>query len=95
MAAPDLAPRGTLGGIIAVWVVAALIGIAIGVFVPAGLKPEWAGLGMAGCLVLSFVVQLAYGRTERFIQRVAVSTLGSLAVLGLISAGFALASLLP
>jgi uncharacterized membrane protein YccC len=93
MSAPDLAPRGTFGGIIAVWVVAAVIGIAVGVFIPEPWQPAWAALGMAACLVLSFVVQLAYGRTERFIQRIGASCLGSLLVLGLISGGFAIAGL--
>ena len=95
MSAPDLAPRGTFGGIIAVWVVAALAGVAVGVFVPAQFKPEWMALALAGCLILSFVVQLAYGSTERFIQRVAASAVGSLLVLGIISAVFGFAALLP
>ncbi|HKT57967.1 MAG TPA: hypothetical protein VJR25_14485 [Microbacterium sp.] len=95
MSVPDLAPRGTFGGIIAVWVIAAVIGIAVGMFVPMDWRPEWVGLGMAGCLTLSFAVQLAFGQTERFIQRVAASALGSLVVLGLIAAGFGLAALLP
>lgn len=94
MSAPDLAPRGTFGGVVAVWAVAALIGIAIGMFAPADWMPEWVGLGLAGCLVLSFAVQLAFGHTERFIQRVAASALGALVVLGLLSAGFGLAALL-
>lgn len=79
----------------AVWVAAALIGVAIGIFTPMGQRAEWILLGLAGCLVLSFGVQLWVGQPRRFIARVAASMLGSLAVLGVISAGFGLAALVP
>jgi len=94
MSTPDLAPRGTFGGVIAVWVVAAVMGIAIGVFVPLTWQAAWMVVGMAGCLVLSFVVQLWYGRPLRFTQRVAAGALGALLILGLTSTVFALAALL-
>lgn len=95
MATPELAPRGTIGGIVAVWIVAALAGVVIGVFVAADWRAAWLILALAGCLILSFALQLAYGRSQRFIQRVAAGVLGALLVLGVISAGFGLASLVP
>lgn len=95
MATPELAPRGTIGGIVAVWIVAAVAGIGIGIFVPADWQASWLILALAGCLILSFGLQLWYGRSQRFIQRVAAGVLGSLLVLGVISAGFGLASLVP
>lgn len=77
------------------WVVAALMGIAIGLFVPAEWRAAWLVVGLGASLVLSFSVQLAYGRSQGFIERVAISILGSLLVMGVISLGFGLASLVP
>jgi CDP-diglyceride synthetase len=95
MPVPELAPRRTVGGVIAVWVVAAVAGVAIGVFVPAEWRAAWLIVGLGGCIVLSFFVQLAYGRSQQFVERVAASVLGALVVLGVISAGFGLAGILP
>lgn len=91
--APELVPRRTIGGIIAVWIVAALVGIAIAVFVPLGWRAQWLAVGLAGCLIASFLVQLAYGRSQGFTQRVGASVLGAFVVLGMMSLGFGLASL--
>ncbi|MBU4465744.1 MAG: hypothetical protein KKH75_07850 [Actinobacteria bacterium] len=95
MSVPELAPRRTIGGVVSIWAVAAVAGIIVGLFVPAGWRAEWLTLALAGCLVLSFAVQLWYGRSQGFIQRVAASTLGALLVLGVISVGFGIAALLP
>ncbi|MFG6504418.1 hypothetical protein [Microbacterium sp. P05] len=95
MAVPELVPRRTVGGVIAVWVVAALLGIAIAVFVPGDGQAQWLIVGLGGCIVLSFIVQLGYGRSQQFVERVAASVLGSLVVLGVISAGIGLAAILP
>ncbi|MRH29416.1 hypothetical protein GH740_08810 [Microbacterium sp. SYP-A9085] len=94
MSTPELAPRGTFAGVVAVWVVAALIGIAIAVFTPVDQRAVWMGAGLAGCIVLSFAVQLGYGRPRRFTSRVAAGMCGSLLVLGVISAGIGLAALI-
>lgn len=95
MPAPELAPRRTIGGVIAVWVVAALAGIAIGVFVPEEWRGAWVAVALGGCVVLSFAVQLAYGRSVQFIERMAASSLGAMLVMGVISAGFGLAAIVP
>jgi CDP-diglyceride synthetase len=95
MPAPELAPRRTVGGIVAVWVVAAVAGVAIGVLVPEDWRAAWLLVALGGCLVLSFAVQLWYGRSQQFIERVAASVLGALVVLGVISAGFGLAAIIP
>lgn len=95
MTAPELAPRGTFGGVVAVWITAALVAIAIGVFVPSNLRAAWLVVGLGCCLVLAFAIQLFYGRSKGFIDRVAGSLLGALLVMGLISAGFGLAALIP
>lgn len=95
VATPELAPRRTVGGIVAVWIVAALLGVAIGVFVPEEWRAAWLVVGLGGCLILSFGVQLAYGRSQGFTERVAAGILGSVLVLGVISAGFGLAAIVP
>lgn len=77
------------------WVVAALIGVAVGAFVPEELRAQWLTVGLGGCLILAFAVQLATGRSQGFIQRVALSILGALLAMGVISLGFALASIVP
>lgn len=95
MSAPELAPRGTFGSVVAVWVVGALAAIAIGVFVPTDWRAAWLTVGLGGCLILAFVIQLVHGRSKGFIDRVAGSILGALLAMGLISAGFGLAVLIP
>ncbi|MDU0367598.1 hypothetical protein AB0O16_09150 [Microbacterium sp. NPDC089180] len=93
MSTPDLAPRRTFGGIVAIWVLAALAGVAIGLFVPAEWRAQWISVALGGCIIAAFAVQLWYGRSQAFIQRMALSSLGALVVLGVITAGFALAEL--
>jgi hypothetical protein len=95
VALPELAPRRTFGGVIAVWIVAAVIGVAIGVFVNADARAAWLAVGLGGCLILSFAIQLWSGRSQGFTQRVAASILGALVVLGIISLGFGLATIVP
>lgn len=95
VAVPELVPRRTIGGIIAVWVVAALVGVAVGVFSGPEARVVWLIIALALCLVLSFAVQLWYGRSQGFTERVAASVLGSMLVLGLISLGFGLATIVP
>ena len=95
MPAPELVPRRTIGGVISVWVVAAVAGVVIGVFVPAEWRAQWLTIALGASLVMAFVVQLAYGRSQQFVERVAASVLGALVVLGVISAGFGIAAILP
>lgn len=95
MPAPQLAPRRTLGGVVAVWVVAGLAGLGIGIFVSEEWRAAWLGVALGGCIILGFAVQLAYGRSQQFIERVAASVIGALVVMGVISACFGLAGILP
>lgn len=95
MTTPRLAPRRSVGGIVSVWVVAALAGIAIGIFAPPEWRAPWMAVALGGSLVLAFVVQMASGRSHRFIERVALSVLGALLVLGVESIGFAVVALFP
>jgi hypothetical protein len=95
VATPELAPRRTFGGVVAVWVIAALIGVSIGIFAPEEWRAAWLTVGLGGCLVLAFAVQLWFGRSQGFTERVAASVLGSLLVMGVISLGFGLAAIIP
>jgi hypothetical protein len=95
VAVPELAPRRSLGGIIAVLVFAALVGIAIGIFTPVEWRAAWLAVGLGACVVVAFGIQLWSGRSQAFTQRVAASVLGALVVMGLISLGFGLAAIVP
>ena len=89
----ELAPRRTLGGIIAVWVVAAIVGVLVGLFAGDDWRAQWLAVGMGGCLILAFVIQLWSGRSQGFTERVAASAVGALVVMGVISLGFGLAAI--
>lgn len=95
MSRPELAPRRTLGGVVAAWVASAVAGVAIVIFVPEQWLAPWLTVAFGGSIVLAFAIQLSYGRSQQFIERIAASALGSMLVLGLISAGFALAAIVP
>ena len=55
----------------------------------------WLLVGLGGCLILAFAIQLGYGRSQGFTERVAASVLGALVVMGIISLGFGLAAIVP
>ncbi len=93
MTIPGLAPRAGLGGIVAVWAAAAVIAVAIGLAAPSEWRAAWMPVGLAGCLILAFTIQLLGGHAEGFIRRVAASVLGAMLVMGLIGLGLGLASL--
>lgn len=95
MSAPELAPRSTVGGIVAVWIAALAAGVCIAFFAPSETVWAWFGLALAGCLLLAFAVQLSYGRSVGFIQRVGASVLGALLVLGLVSIVVGVVAILP
>lgn len=93
MSDPALAPRNALGGMVVVWVVGALAALAVGILVPQESLAQWLIIAFGGCLLLSFVIQLAYGVAQGFIVRVAGSTVGALLVMGIVSAIFGLFAL--
>jgi hypothetical protein len=95
VALPELAPRRTFGGVVAVWVLAAVIAIVIGIFATPDWRAAWLGVGLGGCLIVAFATQLWSGRSQGFTERVAASVLGAALVMGVISLGFGLASLVP
>lgn len=93
MTEPALAPRNAFVGVLVVWGVALAAAIAVGVFVPEEWRVPWLIVAFGGVVLLSFAVQLWYGRTEGFILRVGGGALGALLVMGVISVGFGLAAL--
>ncbi|APF35559.1 hypothetical protein CBF90_05990 [Microbacterium sp. AISO3] len=93
MTTPDLAPPRTVAGVVAVWIAAAVAAVLVGILAPVDQRAVWMPIALGGCLILAFVVQLASGRVRGFIERVAVSVLGALFVMGFIGIGFGLSSL--
>lgn len=93
MTVTDLAPRRTFVGVIAVWVFAAVVALAVGLIAPSDWRAAWMAVGLGVCILASFIVHLWFGRSQGFIERVAASILGSLLVMGLIGVGFGLATL--
>ncbi|GAA3035947.1 hypothetical protein [Microbacterium dextranolyticum] len=93
MTIPGLAPRGGLGGIVAVWAAGGVIAVAIGLAAPTDWRAAWMAVGLAACILLAFVVQLVSGHADGFIRRVAASSLGAMVVMGLIGLGLGLATL--
>lgn len=95
MTDPALAPRNASVGVFVVWAAAFVAAVAIGIFVPEEWRLPWMLVGFGGVVLLSFALQLWYGRTQGFIVRVAGSVTGALLLMGLISVGFGLAALIP
>lgn len=93
MTEPALAPRNAFVGVLVVWGVAFAAAIAVGLFVPEDWRVPWLIVAFGGVVLLSFAVQLWYGRTQGFILRVAGGALGALLVMGVVSVGFGLAAL--
>ncbi|BDZ37509.1 hypothetical protein [Microbacterium suwonense] len=93
MSEPALAPRNAFHGVIAVWIVSLVAGLTLGIVLPEQDRVTWLMIAFGGIVLLSFAVQLAYGRARGFIVRVAASTVGALVVMGLISAVFGLSAL--
>ncbi len=94
MTPPELVPRRPIGGIVGVWIATMLAGLGIVIFVPLEWQIPWITVTLGLSLIAAFVVQLAYGRPQRFIQRVALTVVGSLLILGGISALAALVLLM-
>lgn len=92
---PELAPGSTFGAIVSVWVLGAVVGVVIGVVVPPEWRMAWMAVGLGGCIVVAFAVQLWVGRSKGFIDRVALSIAGVTVVIGLVSAVFGLIALIP
>ena len=69
--------------------------VAIGLFVEVDWRMAWMTVGLGACIILAFAVQLAQGTSHGFIDRVAFSIGGTLLIMGVISAIFGLATVIP
>lgn len=91
--APEIAPRRSMTGVIVVWVLAAVAAVLVGILAPEDWRAAWMGVGMGIVVPVAFAVQLWSGRSQGFIQRVALSVIGGLLVMGFIGVGLGLATL--
>ncbi len=89
------ASRNAFVGVVAVWFLALVISVLIGVLAGELERAPWLVVGFAALVAISFAVQLWYASAVGFIFRVAASLVGALIVMGLISAVFGVAALLP
>ena len=85
MASPELVHRPSTRGIGAVWGAALVMGIAVAIWAPDARLMMWMLLALSGSFVLAFAIQLWGGQADGFIQRVALSVVGALVILGVTS----------
>lgn len=93
MSEPALAPRSAFHGMIAVWIVSLVVAVALGFVLPEEDRVGWLLIAFGGIVLVSFAVQLAHGRAEGFIVRMAGSVVGALMIMGAVSAVFGIAAL--
>lgn len=93
MSEPALAPRNAFHGVIAVWIASLVTAVLLAVLLPEEIRVGWLLIAFGAIVLLSFAVQLAYGRASGFIVRVAASVMGSLVLMGLVSIALGLAAL--
>lgn len=95
MSTPELVPRSPFIGVVYVWIISAVLSITVGVLTAVKVLPlftlyNWFAIALATALVASFVIQLAYGRSRGFIERVAAGCGGAILIMGFVSFIFAL-----
>src|SRR5690606_33716950 len=72
--------RAGFYAVIAVWLLAAIVGLAVGLGFEQSERGLWLVLGFALVIVVTFVVQLLHGRAEGFIWRIAASSAGAVVI---------------
>lgn len=87
--------RNAFVGVVVSWVLALAIAVLIGALVDSSHRAPWLVLGFAAVIIATFAIQLWYASPVGFIFRVAASVGGALVVMGLISALFGLAAMIP
>lgn len=93
MSDPVVSPRRSLMSMVGVWVVAGLAALVIGVWVPRAEQATWGVIAFGVCVVLGLGLQLTSAQHEGFVRRSAVSVVGALVVMGIVSAVFAVVGL--
>jgi hypothetical protein len=90
---PEIAPRHSMVGVFVVWAVAAVVAVTIGAVAAPDWRAAWMAVGMGLVVGVAFAVQLWSGRSQGFLQRMAMSVLGALFIMGFIGIGLGLATL--
>lgn len=93
MSEPALAPRNAFHGVVAVWIVSLVVAVTLGIVLPEDARVGWLLIAFGAIVLVSFAVQLTYGRAQGFIVRTAGSVIGALMLMGLVSAVFGIAAL--
>lgn len=93
MSEPALAPRSAFRGMVAVWIASLVVAVALGFVLPEEDRVGWLLIAFGAIVLVSFAVQLAHGRAQGFIVRLAGSAVGALMIMGAVSGVFGLAAL--
>jgi len=93
MSEPALAPRSAFRGMVAVWIASLVVAVALGFVLPEEDRVGWLLIAFGAIVLVSFAVQLAHGRAQGFIVRMAGSVVGALMIMGAVSGVFGLAAL--
>ncbi|MGV8852260.1 MAG: hypothetical protein ACOH14_08540 [Rhodoglobus sp.] len=75
--------------VVPVWLLSLTGAIIIGALAAPDMRVTWLAITLAGAIVLTFVIQIAIQRKERFVARATASIVGSLAVVAAATAIFA------
>lgn len=87
MTAPaELSLTTKWGSVAAVWAIALLCGIAVGIFSGPGSYSDWLALSLGGCIFAAMCLQLATQEKRGFVNRLAGSVGGAVIVLGIVAA---------
>jgi hypothetical protein len=76
-----------------IWLVAVVSMVLTGVLVAPESRLVWTGLSLAGCTILTLAAQLSTGQKEGYVARVTQSLVGTVLVLAVATAIFALTGL--
>jgi hypothetical protein len=85
-ATAELSMSTKWGSVAAVWALAVLCAVAVGVFAPPAQYTDWLALSLGGCVFAAMCVQLATQEKRGFVSRLAGSTSGAAIVLGVAAA---------
>ncbi|GAA5147939.1 hypothetical protein GCM10025768_08790 [Microbacterium pseudoresistens] len=94
MSDPVLAPRNALWGLAITWAFALVAAIVIGIVAPPSSTMTWFIVAFGASVLVSFAVQLVRGEKSGFIFRVGAGALGALIVMGVVSVGLGVVTLL-
>lgn len=95
MTDPELAPRRVFPWIAGVWGLAAAAAIAVSLLAPLEWRMAWMIVALGAVIFITFAVHLWVADARGFIDRVALSAAGALLIMGIVSAVFGLATLIP